>query len=106
MTETLIKDLSSTNRWLPPAAIQFLKENAKYELRMKPDLLGNLVEVELPVRVANATYGLWNNYELHEYTLKDGSKATEYIQKELPDTNNPGRVYYVGLKTKKQKFEW
>lgn len=72
-----------TYHWLPPEGIEFLKENALYENRLKSDHLGNLVKIDIPCRRRIGNYGTFHTQELHEYNLKDGSFAREYIQKQV-----------------------
>jgi len=76
------KPLEHTNQWLPAHGVQFLKDNVKYHTKMLPDTHGDLHEVEVADRVVVGTYGPWNQWELHQYFLKDGSTVKEFLQSE------------------------
>lgn len=92
-----------TYHWLPAEAIEFLKNHVVYETRMKPDVHGKLVEVEIPCRRRIGNYGTFHTQELHEYTLKDGSLAKEYIQKKV---DGKEFHFYIGLYHQDQTIEW
>ncbi len=86
---------NATYHWLPPKAVQFLKDNVLMEKRTLRDYQGSMVELEIPVKRRIATYGLFHAQELHEYSLKNNKVATEYLQA----TVKKGKVhhYYTAL---------
>ena len=93
-----------TYHWLPGEAIEFLKENVVYESRLKSDALGKLVQVDIPCRRRIGNYGTFHTQELHEYNLKDGSMAREFIQKQLDGSKS--FHFFIGLYHKDKVLGW
>ena len=83
---------------LPDKAIEFLKNFAK-TINQCP----HCDRHDGYKRAIVGKYGMFDELNLHRYTLNDGSTVDEFIQHEIWDS---GPMIWLGLKWKNTDFRW
>lgn len=97
-----MKNLKNINLGLCDEAIEYLHKNSQ-DIEILENLIQNLIHC--PEKHVYSRTGYNNSIKLHQFKLKDGSLATEFLQ--FDHVNKYGQiVYFMGLRTKYKTFVW
>jgi len=86
---------STTYYGLTEEAEEFLKENSEFEEYSYTDRWDNVIKSKRPISEKIGECGMFDDYDLFKYKLKDGTWAEEFIQ---ADPWASGPHVFVALK--------